>query len=96
MQGEDHDHEEGEEHDHDHDHDEEEGPEYDEHVWLSLNNSQLFISEICDKVSRLDKDNASYYIIDTGEEGGLVHVNGNLREGRGTVGGVPLLKEDIR
>ena len=61
MQGEDHDHEEGEEHDHDHDHDEEEGPEYDEHVWLSLNNSQLFISEICDKVSRLDKDNASYY-----------------------------------
>lgn len=61
MQGEDHDHEEGEEHDHDHDHDEEEGPEYDEHVWLSLNSSQLFISEICDKVSKLDKDNASYY-----------------------------------
>ena len=40
---------------------EEEGPEYDEHVWLSLNNSQLFISKICDSLSNLDKVNANYY-----------------------------------
>ena len=40
---------------------EEEGPEYDEHVWLSLNNSQLFIQSICDSLSKLDKDNANYY-----------------------------------
>ena len=40
---------------------EEEGPEYDEHVWLSLNNSQLFIQSICDSLSNLDKDNANYY-----------------------------------
>ena len=40
---------------------EEEGPEYDEHVWLSLNNSQLFISSICDSLSKLDKDNSNYY-----------------------------------
>ena len=40
---------------------EEEEPEYDEHVWLSLNNSQLFVQSICDKLSNLDKDNASYY-----------------------------------
>ena len=39
----------------------EEEPEYDEHVWLSLNNSQLFVQSICDKLSNLDKDNASYY-----------------------------------
>ena len=63
MQGEDHDHdhEEGEEHDYDHEEEEEEGPEYDEHVWLSLNNSQLFVSSISDSLSKLDKDNASYY-----------------------------------
>ena len=40
---------------------EEEGPEYDEHVWLSLNNSQLFISEISNSLSKLDKENANYY-----------------------------------
>ena len=51
MQGEEEEEEEGEE----------EGPEYDEHVWLSLNNSQLFISKICDSLSNLDKDNANYY-----------------------------------
>ena len=40
---------------------EEEGPEYDEHVWLSLNNSQLFVQTISDSLSKLDKDNANYY-----------------------------------
>ena len=39
----------------------EEEPEYDEHVWLSLNNSQLFVQSICDKLSIIDKDNANYY-----------------------------------
>ena len=51
MEGEEEEEEEGEE----------EGPEYDEHVWLSLNNSQLFIQNICDSLSKLDKDNANYY-----------------------------------
>ena len=51
MEGEEEEEEEGEE----------EGPEYDEHVWLSLNNSQLFIQSICDSLSKLDKDNANYY-----------------------------------
>ena len=60
MQGEDHDHdhEDGEDHDHDH---EDEEKEYDEHVWLSLNNSQLFVQTISDNLSNLDKDNANYY-----------------------------------
>ena len=40
---------------------EEEGPEYDEHVWLSLSNAQLFIQNISDSLSNLDKDKASYY-----------------------------------
>ena len=58
MQGEeDHDHEEGE----DHDHEEEEEHEYDEHVWLSLNNAELFVTEISKSISDLDKENASYY-----------------------------------
>ena len=51
MEGEEEEEEEGEE----------EGPEYDEHVWLSLNNSQLFIQTISDNLSNLDKDNANYY-----------------------------------
>ena len=51
MEGEEEEEEEGEE----------EGPEYDEHVWLSLNNSELFIQAISDNLSTLDKDNANYY-----------------------------------
>ena len=51
MEGEEEEEEEGEE----------EGPEYDEHVWLSLNNSELFIQAISDNLSILDKDNANYY-----------------------------------
>ncbi|MCR5308556.1 MAG: metal ABC transporter substrate-binding protein [Bacilli bacterium] len=73
-EGEDHDHEEGEDHDHedgeDHDHEEGEGhhhhhddgeKEYDEHVWLSLKNSQLFVDEIAKSLGEIDKDNADYY-----------------------------------
>ena len=40
---------------------EEEGPEYDEHVWLSLNNSELFVQTISDNLSNIDKENANYY-----------------------------------
>lgn len=39
----------------------EEEKEYDEHVWLSLNNSALFLQSISDNLSILDKDNANYY-----------------------------------
>lgn len=40
---------------------EEEGPEYDEHVWLSLRNAQLFCAAICDDLAALDPDNAEMY-----------------------------------
>ena len=55
MQAEDHDHEhdEHDEHDEDDDHDEDEA-EYDEHVWLSLRNAQLFTQAIADALGQLD------------------------------------------
>lgn len=37
----------------------EEEPEYDEHVWLSLKNSQTLCSYIADKLKTIDTDNAS-------------------------------------
>ena len=40
---------------------EEEGPEYDEHVWLSLKNAELFVNTICESIASLDEENASYY-----------------------------------
>ena len=40
---------------------EEEETEYDEHVWLSLKNAELFINSICDSIVSLDQENASYY-----------------------------------
>ena len=40
---------------------EEEGPEYDEHVWLSLKNAKVLCTEISDKLSQIDKDNAKTY-----------------------------------
>ena len=51
------------EHDHDgdHDHDHEEEEEYDEHVWLSLRNSQVFVDKIRESISTLDQANADYY-----------------------------------
>ena len=54
----DHDHEEDEDHDHDH---EEEGPEYDEHIWLSLKNAAFLCQTIADKIKTLDPDNAAAY-----------------------------------
>ena len=40
---------------------EEEGTEYDEHVWLSLKNAQIFVSAITDSLKMLDAQNADTY-----------------------------------
>ncbi len=76
---EDHDHEDADEHDDEHHHDdedEEEGPEYDEHVWLSIQNVVVLIDYIERQISSLDKDetrvstykaNADAYIVKLGE-----------------------------
>ena len=40
---------------------EEEEVEYDEHVWLSLKNAELFVNTIANAISKLDVGNASYY-----------------------------------
>ena len=66
---EEHDHDGDEDHDEDHDHDEdqeghhhEEGEiEYDEHVWLSLKNTQVLVSGIADAMGKADPDNAEAY-----------------------------------
>ena len=50
MQGE----EEGEE-------EEEEEVEYDEHVWLSVKNAQVFVTAISEALGQIDKENAAYY-----------------------------------
>lgn len=55
MQEDDHD-EEDCGHDHSHDHD-----SYDEHIWMSLNNAQLMVQGIVDKLSEIDSENAEYY-----------------------------------
>ncbi len=71
MQEEEHDHDHGhdedhedEDHDHedeDHDHDHEEGPEYDEHVWLSLKHASFLTEKIGEAIKNVDKANASEY-----------------------------------
>ncbi|MBP3784441.1 MAG: zinc ABC transporter substrate-binding protein [Butyrivibrio sp.] len=50
------------------DHEEEEGPEMDEHVWLSLKNAKIYTDYIAEKLSEIDevnnkryKDNAAAY-----------------------------------
>ena len=40
---------------------EEEGPEYDEHVWLSLRNAAVLTQAIADAVEAVDPDNADVY-----------------------------------
>ncbi|WP_099468712.1 metal ABC transporter substrate-binding protein [Konateibacter massiliensis] len=40
---------------------EEEGPEYDEHVWLSLRNAKVLCSVIADTLAEIDPDNAERY-----------------------------------
>ena len=61
--GEDHDHDHDDDHgDEDHDdHDHEDEAEYDEHVWLSLRNAQLFAGVIADTLAELDPDNGEAY-----------------------------------
>jgi zinc transport system substrate-binding protein len=52
------------EHGHDHEDDEdehEEETEYDEHVWLSLKNAQIFVSAIADSLSKIDPTHADTY-----------------------------------
>ena len=39
----------------------EEGPEYDEHVWLSLNNAKVLTGAIKDALSEIDPENAQVY-----------------------------------
>ncbi len=60
----DHDGEEGHDHDgeegHDHDEDDE-GPEYDEHIWLSLNNAAVLTDSIASALEGIDPENAAYY-----------------------------------
>ena len=41
--------------------DDEEEPEYDEHVWLSLKNAQVLVSEIAERLAEIDGDNAAVY-----------------------------------
>ena len=64
MQEEDeHDHEHGDEdHDEDHDHDhEEEEKEYDEHIWLSVDNAKTICKVIADDLCELDEDHKDSY-----------------------------------
>ena len=60
MKADDHD-DHDEEHEDDNDHDHEHEADYDEHVWLSLRNAQIFCAVIADALSSLDNDNAEVY-----------------------------------
>ena len=41
---------------------EEEGPEYDEHVWLSLKHAKTFVGEIAQAIETIDPDHADVYL----------------------------------
>lgn len=41
--------------------DEEEGPEYDEHVWLSLRNAVSLVDVLCENIQKLDSSNSAVY-----------------------------------
>ena len=58
---------EGEEEEEEGEEGEEEGPEYDEHVWLSVKNSEIFVNAISDAIQKLDADNAEAYKKSTSE-----------------------------
>lgn len=57
----DHDHEDADEHDDAKEHDHEEEAEYDEHVWLSLKNTQTLCSAISAVLQQIDPDNKDTY-----------------------------------
>ncbi len=64
MQEEEHDHdhdEHDEDHDDEHGHEHEEGPEYDEHIWLSLKNADLLCKYISDALSEKDPQGEKIY-----------------------------------
>lgn len=46
---------------------EEGGPEYDEHIWLSLKNASYLVQMISDKIQELDPDNAELYKSNTSD-----------------------------
>lgn len=51
-----------ESHEHDHEeHDHNHESAYDEHIWLSLNNAQMCVSEISETISAADSENADTY-----------------------------------
>ena len=53
---------ESDEHEHDEDSEpDEDGPEYDEHVWLSLRNAEKLTSAICDAICEADPDHTEMY-----------------------------------
>ena len=43
----------------------EEGPEYDEHVWLSLNNAQVIVEKLDEEIEKLDSENKEFYELNT-------------------------------
>lgn len=45
--------------------DEEDGPEYDEHVWLSLKNATVLCEAISDALQQIDPDNKDTYVANT-------------------------------
>ena len=51
-----------EEHHHEHgEHEDEEGPEYDEHIWLSVKNAKFLCNAIAEKIAEIDPKNAQTY-----------------------------------
>ncbi len=65
MQGEEEHHHDEDADEEEHHHDEEEGPEYDEHVWLSLKNAEIIIPEIEKEIVKLDSENKEFYELNT-------------------------------
>ena len=55
MQGE-------EEHEHEDEDEEEEEAEYDEHVWLSLKNAEIFVTEFANQIAKIDSANKDAYL----------------------------------
>ncbi len=64
MQEDEHEHEHDEEdseEEEEHEHEHEEGPEYDEHVWLSLKNTSVLVDHIAQAIASVDPSNADTY-----------------------------------
>ena len=61
LTGHDHVHEHGDEDDHAHEDEAEEEIEYDEHVWLSLKNSMVFVNALAEQMEELDTAHAENY-----------------------------------